>query len=99
MRGFAKAFYLSPEWRRVREYVYQRDAGLCVRCGGLGEIVHHKTPLTPGNISDTAIALGESNLELLCRECHGRAHAHASALGEGLAFDESGNVVRLDECN
>ena len=66
MRDFAKAFYLSKEWRRARAYVFNRDAGLCVRCGALGEIVHHKEHLTPQNISNPEIALGEGNLELLC---------------------------------
>lgn len=96
MREFAKAFYLSPQWRRVREYIFRRDAGLCVRCGRPGEIVHHRVPLTPQNIHDAETALGEGNLELLCRDCHGLAHAHSLAVGEGLAFDGNGNVVFLD---
>lgn len=45
MRDFAKAFYLSKEWRRARAYVFNRDAGLCVRCGALGEIVHHNAEI------------------------------------------------------
>lgn len=93
MRDFAKAFYLSPQWRRTREYIYQRDAGLCVKCGRPGEIVHHRTPLTPDNLSNAAIAFGEDNLELLCRECHGQAHAHSLPTAEGLCFDENGNLV------
>lgn len=39
-----------------------------------GEIVHHKTPLTPENIHDERITLNPDNLELLCRECHEKAH-------------------------
>ena len=62
MREFAKTFYESPAWRRTRAYILKRDAGLCVHCGEPGVIVHHKIELTPRNIDDPAIALGEDNL-------------------------------------
>lgn len=93
MREFAKAFYLSPQWRRVRKYIFRRDAGLCVRCGRPGEIVHHRKPLTPANLSDPSIALGEDNLELLCRDCHALAHIRSLPAAEGLTFDQDGNLV------
>lgn len=96
MREFAKAFYLSREWRRARACIFARDAGLCVHCGALGEIVHHKEPLTPANISNPAIALGEENLELLCRDCHALAHAGSLPADSGLAFDEEGNIVKRE---
>lgn len=94
MREFARAFYLSKEWRRVRAYIFNRDAGLCVRCGAPGEIVHHREHLTPGNINNPEIALGEGNLELLCRECHALAHAGELATDSELMFDEEGNIVK-----
>lgn len=93
VREFARDFYLSKEWRRARAYIFNRDAGLCVRCGAPGEIVHHKTHLTPENISDPEIALGEDNLETLCRDCHALAHATDSPIDGALMFDEDGNVV------
>ena len=93
MREFARACYLSKEWRRARAYVFTRDAGLCVKCGAIGEIVHHKDHLTPENISDPEIALGEDNLELLCRDCHALAHTSDPPIGGGLTFDEDGNVI------
>ena len=96
MRDFAKAFYLSKEWRKARAYIFDRDAGLCVRCGELGEIVHHKEHLTPENISNPEIALSEDNLELLCRECHALAHAGEPATDSGLTFDDEGNVVKRE---
>lgn len=96
MRDFAKAFYLSKEWRKARAYVFNRDAGLCVRCGALGEIVHHKEHLTPQNINNPEIALGEDNLELLCRNCHALAHAGELATDSGLTFDDEGNVVKRE---
>lgn len=96
MRDFAKAFYLSKEWRRARAYIFDRDAGLCVRCGELGEIVHHKEPLTPQNINNPEITLGEGNLELLCRNCHALAHAGDLPTDSGLTFDEEGNVIKRE---
>lgn len=92
MREFARAFYLSKEWRRCRAYIFKRDAGLCVKCGRPGEVVHHKEHLTPQNISNPAIALGEDNLELLCRDCHAIEHTAELPMDAALEFDEEGNL-------
>lgn len=92
MREFARAFYLSKEWRRCRAYIFKRDAGLCVKCGRPGEVVHHKEHLTPQNISNPAIALGEDNLELLCRDCHAIEHTTDLPTDAALEFDEEGNL-------
>jgi 5-methylcytosine-specific restriction endonuclease McrA len=54
MREFARDFYSSKQWRRVRAYIFRRDSGLCVRCLSIGEVVHHITLLTPDNIGDHA---------------------------------------------
>lgn len=93
MREFAKAFYESPAWRRTRAYILKRDAGLCVHCGEPGVIVHHKIELTPRNIDDPAIALGEDNLETVCRTCHALIHEGTPPLADGLAFDADGNII------
>ncbi len=93
MREFAKAFYESPAWRRTRAYILKRDAGLCVHCGEPGVIVHHKIELTPRNIDDPAIALGEDNLETVCRTCHALIHEGTPPLADGLAFDTDGNII------
>lgn len=97
MRDFARDFYLSKAWRRTRAYILKRDMGLCVRCGRPGEIVHHKIHLTPANIDDPDIALGEDNLETLCRDCHAMEHMGESPTAEGLCFDEDGNLVERIE--
>lgn len=93
MREFAKAFYESPAWRRTRAYILKRDTGLCVHCGEPGVIVHHKIELTPRNIDDPAIALGEDNLETVCRTCHALIHEGTPPLANGLAFDADGNII------
>ena len=95
MRAFAKAFYESPAWRRTRAYIFKRDAGLCVKCGAPGVIVHHVQPLTPANIDDPSVSLNEDNLQTLCRACHAIAHGATPPLADGLAFDEDGNVIAV----
>ena len=79
MKEFAKAFYKSKAWQRTRAAYAANVGGLCEEClrRGLvraGEIVHHKQPLTPGNINDPAVVLSFGNLELLCRDCHAARH-------------------------
>ncbi len=93
MQDFAKDFYLSGAWRRVRNYIFKRDFGICVRCGAPGEIVHHKIHLTAENIHDENISLNEENLELLCRDCHAIEHSAAAPTASGLYFDENGDLV------
>lgn len=93
MREFAKDFYASLAWKKTRAYIYKRDAGLCVRCLQPGEIVHHKKHLTSKNINNPLISLHESNLELLCRDCHALEHVTKADIAEGLKFDDEGNVI------
>ena len=80
MRDFAKRFYKSKIWQATRKAYASSVSGLCERClmAGLyvpGEIVHHKIALTPDNINDPGISLNWDNLELLCRDCHGKEHS------------------------
>ena len=94
MREFAKAFYLSPAWKKTRTAYAKSVGGLCEEClrSGLykpGEIVHHKTALTPANINDPSVTLSWDNLEYLCRDCHGRRHASEKRY----TIDESGRVT------
>lgn len=94
MREFAKKFYASKAWRKTRKYIFERDMGLCVRCGQPGEIVHHKKYLTAKNINNSDISLAEDNLELLCRECHAIEHEGELPVSKDLRFDENGNVIK-----
>ena len=77
-KDFAERFYASGAWKQARD-AYRKKAGMmCERClTSPGQIVHHKIELTPQNISDPRIALGEENLELVCRNCHAEAHGRA----------------------
>ena len=94
MQDFAKSFYSSPAWKKTRKYIFLRDSGLCVRCGAHGDIVHHIIPLTPENIDDESITLDENNLELVCRNCHAVIHEGTLATGDGLMFDDQGNIIK-----
>ena len=79
MKEFAKAFYKSAAWKRCRDGYAKAAGGLCERCleKGLynpGEIVHHKTALTPDNVNNPAVTLAWDNLQLVCRNCHAELH-------------------------
>ena len=56
-REFAKSFYKSPEWARVRKYVLMRDKYKCQKCGRPADEVHHKEHLSPENIWDVRIII------------------------------------------
>lgn len=94
MKEFASAFYKSKAWQRCRS-AYAKSVGeLCEQClkVGLvkpGDIVHHKVKLTPANINDPAVTLAWDNLELLCRDCHAKAHGAARRY----KVDEMGRVT------
>lgn len=75
MQEWAREFYSSGAWKKVREIAKQRDHYLCVDCLRAGRLtaaeeVHHIIPLTPENVTDPRIALRLENLKSLCRECH-----------------------------
>ena len=95
MKDFAKTFYKSKAWQRVRESVMQRDGRLCVDCMKQGlyrpaEEVHHITELTPENINDPEISLNMDNLVSLCKECHQKRHG---ARERRYKVDEYGRVT------
>ena len=96
IKEYAQAFYKSKAWKQTRE-AYARSRGfLCERCleRGLaspGEIVHHKTWLTPENIKDPNVALSWDNLELVCRQCH--ADEHEKKQTRRWSIDKTGRAV------
>lgn len=95
MRKFAEKFYKSRAWRECRDAYASSRKGLCERClaKGLivpGEIVHHKVELTPENIDNPAVTLAWSNLELVCRDCHGESHQHRQ---RRYRVDDAGRVT------
>ena len=99
MQEFAKRFYKSKAWQKVRDKVWKRDKGLCQWCLWKGIIregveVHHIIELTTENLTDTSISLNEDNLILLCRDCHGSTKRNR---GERYRVDELGRVIITED--
>lgn len=99
-REFSRAFYKGKAWKETREYIFIRDKGLCQDCLDKGIVkpgkeVHHIEYLTPENINNLNIALGEDNLRLLCKECHHRRHNKNECVNDGLMFNEYGELMRM----
>ena len=93
-RDFARSFYSSAAWISCRDSYIAKRRGLCERClaRGLihpGKIVHHRTYLTPENITNPAVALNHANLELLCQDCHNAEHHARSDQRYVIATDGS----------
>jgi 5-methylcytosine-specific restriction enzyme A len=94
VKAWAKSFYKGRAWRKCRDTYFAYRHGLCERCPNPGKIVHHKVWLTPENINDPTISLNFEKLELLCQDCHNKEHhANGDVVGEGLMFDENGDLV------
>lgn len=79
MKEYATRFYSSTEWKRCRAAYAKSVGGLCEIClaAGIykpGVIVHHKTNISPDNITDPSVVLDWNNLQLVCRDCHARIH-------------------------
>ncbi len=96
-KDFAKSFYNSQSWVNVRNSFFIEKYGICERCGGPGEIVHHKIYITPHNIHDPNITLNKKNLELLCRTCHNLEHEGTSSTRQGIAFNANGDVIKTGD--
>lgn len=62
-------FFMQTDWQRVREVVYLRDGGVCMKCGKKVSRknfhVDHIIPLSAGG-DEWAL----SNLEVACPECN-----------------------------
>lgn len=62
-------FFMRTDWSRVRRVIYERDGGICMKCGRkLGPRNFHVDHIMP-------VALGGdewdlANLELACPECN-----------------------------
>ena len=97
MKPWAKDFYCSQAWKSTREAYKSSVGGLCELCWSKkivkpGEIVHHKVPLTPENISDPQITLSFDNLCLVCRDHHAQLHDRRQ---RRYKVDDQGRVIFL----
>ncbi|MDP4153275.1 MAG: AAA family ATPase [Bacillota bacterium] len=95
-REFAIGLYKSKKWEKCRDSFMSSKNYICERCGDIAVICHHKKYITPENINDPNITLNWNNLEALCRTCHAAEHMSMGACAPGLTFDESGNLVKIN---
>ena len=105
-REFAKKFYHSKEWKRIRDIAFERDKGLCQKCliekgeHVPGEEVHHIIWLRPSNINDPNITLNLDNLITLCKDCHINLHKNSThrrkthTVMNGTYIDEQGQIQK-----
>ena len=68
-------FYHTRQWKDKRLQILKRDHYACQVCKRLGKykrgnIVHHRKHLKDA----PELALTDSNLETICRECHEKMH-------------------------
>lgn len=54
----------STEWRKLRQFILERDHHTCHYCGAMANAVDHKVPLNLGGRSN------EDNLVAACRPCN-----------------------------
>jgi len=96
MKEYAKNFYKSKSWQKVSRIYMASKNYICERCGGIGEICHHKKYITPKNINDLEVTLNFDNLECLCRDCHNKEHTLKHSR---IIFDGDGNCIDVKESN
>lgn len=91
MQAWAEWFYNSGDWRQLREDYLTSQQNICERCGEPAKIAHHKTWLTPANITDPSVSLNPENLEALCQDCHNKEHHKTKQTR--YTFDAEGNLT------
>ena len=101
-QDFAKRFYKSIVWKKVRDVVKMKAHGICQQCGKPcnGE-VHHITWLTPYNINNPAVTLSQDNLIYLCHDCHCLRHGvfgQTDTQPDRFTFDAAGNAIPQQKC-
>jgi len=96
-KEWAKKFYHSRKWLKVRLLCLIRDHYICQECGEAAYIVHHIIELSPQNINDPSISLNLSNLESVCHDCHNHIHdmCESKSLTEGLGFTDDGDIIEV----
>lgn len=89
-------FYASKQWHKVRKAYKLYRHNICERCGGIGEIVHHKSYINKANIYDADITIDFNNLELLCRDCHNKEHFAENVFNDaGEIKEQTKNILEL----
>ncbi len=91
-KDYAQSFYNSKRWKKIRKAYFKRMNGICERCSEAGDVVHHRTYITPANIHNPEITLNLKNLEVLCGDCHNKEHKKKEAAKTRYRVDANGNI-------
>ncbi len=94
---WAKPFYNSAAWKRMRHMIITQCGYTCEMCGGHATEIHHEIELTPDNISNPHISLNPKLLHPLCGDCHKKITLDQKGIklldcDDGFCFDEDGNL-------
>lgn len=81
---YREVFLNSPEWKKTRDRVIERDGHKCFVCGRTGRLEVHHTDYGYGGER----LLDPSALVTLCHDCHASAHSFADELLESLQSGE-----------
>ena len=80
-RAERNQIYCTTRWRKLRERVLRKHAGLCAECERNGltteaKIIHHIIPWKEGKTQDERRRLiwDEGNLMPVCDNCHSNLH-------------------------
>lgn len=69
---YHEVYLLSPRWKTVRQYVIERDGGICKFCGNSSGLqVHH---LSYDNLNDKDATNEARDCITLCERCHHNLH-------------------------
>ena len=98
-----KYFYNSNAWKKLASKIRKQKFCICEKCGAINsKEVHHIKPITELNVTDPTITLNESNLMLLCNECHNEIHnrfkkSKSAISSRSITFDSRGNVITISD--
>lgn len=95
-RSIPVSFYKSSAWVQCRHAYMLKQNYICECCGDVGTICHHKIHLNADNYQDPSISLNHDLLMCVCQTCHNRIHSVTPAIRNGLAFDEKGNIIKIN---
>jgi len=99
-KEFAKKFYHSARWQKVRKLAMIRCDKLCevIGCQEPALIGHHEIELTPENINDPNIALNIDNIRCVCFEHHNKIHeiGISKSVQDGLMFCSDGSIIKRE---
>ena len=94
-RSVPQSFYKSRRWIKCRDSYMMKQNYICERCKGMASICHHKVYLNAENYKNPYVSLNHDFLECLCHTCHNQEHFGSPSTGEGLQFDEIGNIIKI----